>query len=202
MTTLSSERLLTDAKTGDAAALGRLMERYERYLTLLAGLELGPQLRGKVDAADVVQEAFLEASRNFHRFQGESEGVFLAWLRQILATSLANVERRYLGTHARNVRLERQIADALDRSSVMLDRALIAEQSTPSQQAVHREQAVLLADALAELPPDYREVILLRHVEGLTFPQAAERMGKTVDSVEKLWLRGVTKLRRQIGGGA
>jgi RNA polymerase sigma-70 factor (ECF subfamily) len=201
MTTTSSDPLLADAKQGDPAALGRLLERYQRYLTLLAGLELGPQLRGKVDAADVVQETFLEASRNFHRFQGSNEATLIAWLRQILATSLANVERRYLGTHARDVRLERQIADALDRSSVMLDRALVAQQSTPSQQAAHREQAVLLADALAELPPDYREVIILRHLEGLTFPQAAERMGRSVDSVEKLWLRGVTKLRRAFGEG-
>lgn len=202
MTTTSSDRLLADAKAGDAPALGRLLERYQRYLTLLAGLELGPQLRGKVDAADVVQETFLEASRNFHRFQGDNEATLLAWLRQILAASLANVERRFLGTHARNVRLERQIADALDRSSVMLDRALVAQQSTPSQQAAHREQAVLLADALAELPADYREVIILRHLEGLTFPQVAERMGRSVDSVEKLWLRGVTRLRRTFGEGA
>jgi len=202
MSTISSDRLLHDARGGDAVALGRLLEQYQRYLMLLAGLQIGQHLRGKVDPADVVQETFLEAHRNFGRFAGENEAQFVGWLRQILAANLANVQRRYLGTHARDVRLERQIADSLDRSSMMLEGALVAQQSSPSQQAARREQAVLLADALAELPPDYREVIILRHLEGLTFPQAAERMGRSVDSVEKLWLRGVTRLRRAFGEGA
>ena len=60
---------------------------------------------------------------------------------------------------------------------------------------------MLLADALAELPEAYHEVIVLRHLEGLTFPQVAERMGRTVDSVEKLWLRAVTRLRQKMGEG-
>jgi len=80
-----------------------------------------------------------------------------------------------------------------------LDRALLAEGSSPSQQASRREQSVLLADALSELPEDYREALVLRHLEGLTFPQVAERMGRSVDSVEKLWLRGITRLRKTVG---
>ena len=75
----------------------------------------------------------------------------------------------------------------------------MAQQSSPSQQASRREQAVLLADALAELPADYREVIVLRHLEGLTFPQVAQRMGRTLDSVEKLWMRALVQLRQLLG---
>lgn len=63
----------------------------------------------------------------------------------------------------------------------------------------HREQAVLLADALAKLPDDYREVLVLRHLEGLAFAEIARLMDRTTDSVEKLWVRGLTRLRQVIG---
>src|SRR5580704_16305629 len=101
------ENLLREAKAGDAATLGRLLERYRRYLSLLARVQIGQRLQGKVDASDLVQETFLEAHRNFDRFRGGSEGEFVAWLRQILAGNLADLLRRYLGTQGRDVHLER-----------------------------------------------------------------------------------------------
>jgi RNA polymerase sigma-70 factor (ECF subfamily) len=200
--TADPEHLLLEARAGDGATLGRLLELYRRYLALLARVQIGQRLQGKVDASDLVQETFLEAHRHFPRFQGASEAQFVHWLRQILAAKLADLLRRYLGTQGRDVRLEREIEAAFDRSSVLLDRGLVAPQPSPSQQAARREQAVLLADALGELPDDYREVIVLRHLEGLTFPQVAERMGRSLDSVEKLWLRALGKLRQLLGGAA
>jgi RNA polymerase sigma-70 factor (ECF subfamily) len=193
------ERLLAGARTGDESALGRLLERYRAYLTLLARLQIGRRLQGKADEADMVQDTFLEAARHFALFRGETEPEFTAWLRQILATCLAHLVRRYYGTQARDVRLERMLEDDLVQSSQAIDRGLIAEQSSPSQRASRREQAVLLADALERLPPDYREVIILRHLEGLTFPEVATRMGRSLDSVEKLWVRALPRLRRALG---
>ncbi len=197
--TTDPELLLQEARD-DAATLGRLLEQYRRYLALLARVQIGQRLQGKVDAEDLVQETFLEAHRHFPRFQGTSEGQFVRWLRQILAAKLADLLRRYLGTRGRDVRLEREIEDAFDRSSVLLQGGLAAPQSSPSQQAARREQAVLLADALGELPDDYREVLVLRHLEELTFPEVARRMGRSLDSVEKLWMRALARLRQQLGG--
>ncbi len=198
MPTIDPEMLLRTAR-GDTAVLGQLLEQYRNYLTLLARVQIGQRLQGKADELDLVQETFLEAHKNFHRFQGTSEPQFVAWLRQILAANMANLLRRYIGTQGRDVRLEREIANAFDQSSMALDQAFVAQGSSPSQQASRREQAVLLADALSDLPDDYREVLVLRHLEGLTFPKVAERMGRSVDSVEKLWLRGITKLRQAVG---
>ena len=59
---------------------------------------------------------------------------------------------------------------------------------------------MLLADALGQLPDDYREVLILHHLEGLTFPEVARRLGRTLDSVKNLWLRGLARLRRSLGG--
>jgi RNA polymerase sigma-70 factor (ECF subfamily) len=193
------EQLLRRARTGDGDALGRLLELHRNYLSLLARLQIGRRLQGKVDESDLVQETFMEAHRHFGRFQGTTGGELLAWLRQILATSLAHQVRRYQGTRRRDVRLERQLEEELDQSSQALDQGLVARQSSPSQKAARREQALLLADALERLPRDYREVIILRNLEGLTFPEVARRLGRTVPSVEKLWIRALNQLRTLLG---
>src|SRR2546421_5666294 len=198
--TAEPEHLLRQARRGDATTLGELLELYRRYLALLARVQIGQRLQGKVDASDVVQETFLEAHKSFGQFRGSSEAQFVRWLRQILAAKLADLLRRYLGTQGRDVRLEREIEDAFARSSVLLDRGLVAPQPSPSQQAARREQAVLLADALGQLPDDYREVIVLRHLEELKFPEVARRMGRSLDSVEKLWMRALARLRQLLGG--
>src|SRR5579883_1396053 len=193
------EHLLTLAKAGDGPALGRLLELYRNYLTLLVRVQIGKRLQGKVDSGDLLQETYLEAHRDIGRFRGNSEREFLYWLRQILVTVLANQVRHYWGTKRRDVRLERELADDLDRSSCALDRAFVAEQSSPSHQAARREQSVLLADALGKLPEDYREVIILRQLEDLSFREVAQRMGRSEDSVKNLWARALAKLRRVMG---
>jgi len=191
-------RLLDLARAGDGSALGVLLERYRNYLSLLARVQIGRRMQGKLDVADLVQETFLDVHRGIGQFRGGSEAQFLAWLRQILVGILANQVRRYFGTKRRDVRLERQLQDDLERSSSALGAELIAAQSSPSAQASRREQAVLLADAIGELPEDYREVIILRQLEGMSFPQVAQTMGRTEDSVKNLWARALARLRRSL----
>ena len=192
------EQLLQDARSADDSALGRLLELYRNCLRLLARLQIGRRLQGKADESDLVQETFLEAHRHFGRFRGTTEAELMGWLRQILAGVTANLLRRYYGTQRRDVRLERELADDLDRSSQALGGGLAARQSSPSQQAARREQAVLLADAVGRLPPDYQEVIILSHLEGLAFPEVARRMGRSVASVKNLWARALARLRRSL----
>ena len=193
-----SERLLRLAKAGDGSALGRLLESYRNYLALLARCQIGQRLQGKIDASDLVQETFLEAHRDFGGFRGLTEGEFVSWLRRILASNLANVVERYTAQR-RDVRLERRLVAGLDRSSDALDRGLVARQSSPSQQAARREQGVRLANALELLSDDYRQVLILRHLEELSFPEVARRMQRSLDSVKNLWARALAQLRRSMG---
>src|SRR6266849_4320825 len=116
------EQMLGLARAGSSHALGQLLEMYRNYLVLLARLQIGRRLQGKVDDADLVQETFLKAHRDFARFRGQTEAELASWLRQILARNLAHLVRRYCGTRRRDVRLERQLADELDRSSRALER--------------------------------------------------------------------------------
>jgi RNA polymerase sigma-70 factor (ECF subfamily) len=193
------ERLIQDAKDGREEALGSLLDLYRNYLRLLAKLEIGHRVQAKLDASDIVQETFLEAHRHFGQFNGRSEGEFVQWLRMILAARVANTLRHYLGTQGRDVRREEGAVVNLDHSSMQIEQFLAASISSPSQQAVRRERAVLLADALEELPPDYREVLTLRHFQGLPFPEVAAAMGRSVDSVQKLWLRSLIRLKDILG---
>src|SRR5260370_22819868 len=104
-------QMIQAAKKGGDAVLGSLLELYRNYLRLLARLEIGRRLQGKLDASDLVQETFLEAHRNFNRFPGTVEPQFVAWLRQILAAKVANLVRHYFATQARDVRVEEELPD-------------------------------------------------------------------------------------------
>src|SRR5829696_2715753 len=142
----AADDLLSGAREGRDSALGLLLERYRNYLTLLAELKVGRWLRGKVDAHDLVQDVFLAAARDFPNFRGTTEAELLGWLRRILACELADLVRRHTAGR-RDARLEQRLADDLGRSSQALDAGLVASVSSPSQQAVRRERAVILADA-------------------------------------------------------
>lgn len=189
------EELISRARHGNDDRLGQLLELYRRYLRLLARLQVDQRLQGKVDASDLVQDTLAEAHRDFAQFRGHTEPEFVAWLRAIVAANIANSVRRYLGTRCRDVRLERDLRADLNRSSGGLERVLIDSTVSPSEHAARRERAVLLADAVEQLPPDYREVIVLHHLRGRSIPDVARHMGRSVDSVQKLWARGLVSMR-------
>ncbi len=181
-------------------ALGRRLEAYRDYLTLLARMQIGRRLRGKADPGDVVQETFLHAVRDAGQFRGKSDEELAGWLRQILAARLADLVRRYCGTRRRDVSLERALQVELDQSSQVLDRGLAAPHSSPSERAIRNEQAAELARALERLPEDYREVLILHHLEECDFLEVARHMGRSVEAVKKLWARALAQLRRSAGG--
>ena len=193
-------QLLRVAKAGSGPGLGQLLELYRGYLGLLARLQINRRLQARLDASDLVQETFLKAHRHFGQFRGTTEEELVVWLRQILATTLANLVRHHCGTQRRDLRLERELAAELDQSSQMLDQRLEAPGSSPSQRVARREQAVVLADMLGRLPEDYREVLILHHLEECNFPEVARRMGRSVEGVKKLWARALGRLRRSLGG--
>jgi RNA polymerase sigma-70 factor, ECF subfamily len=194
------EMLLNLAKAGSGPALGRLLDRHRGALEVQARLQLGRRLRSKLDIDDLIQELSLEAHRDIAQFRGRSEGEFVCWLRKVFATILSNQVRRYLGTRRRDLRRERRIGSGCDDTSRPMGvRQLIAPQSSPSQQAARRERAELLSEALETLPGSYREVIVLRNIEGLSFGEVAARMGRSEDSVKNIWLRALDRLRRTLG---
>ena len=198
---LSVHELIERCRGGDGAARAALFQRYQHYLHILAQTQLGRHLRAKVDASDLVQQTLLEAHRDFGEFKGGHEGELLAWLRRILAHNLYNEARRYAAQQrdaTREVSLE-QMQTGVDQSSLALGGCLAATTPTPSADAVQRESAVHLADALAKLPDDYQQVLLLRVFEELPAEEVAQRMGRSAGAVRMLQMRALTALRDAMG---
>jgi RNA polymerase sigma-70 factor (ECF subfamily) len=189
---------LADARAGDPVAVERLCARYRPWLRVLAGFQMTRRLDAKVDASDVVQQALLEACRALPRFRGATEGELKAWLRAILAAVLVHEVRRYTGTEGRDVSREASLDAELAETSRRLRNVLADPGPSPSEHAVQQEQEVRLADVLARLPDDYREVIVLRNLEGLSHEEVARRMGRGVGAVRMLWVRALARLRREL----
>src|SRR5262249_11302131 len=120
-------------------------EAYRDYLRLLAGVQLDPRLRGKLDPSDVVQETLARAHEKGEQFRGTSEAERAAWLRQILANQLAAAVRRYLDAGKRDAARERSLHAAVEDSSARLEALLAADHTSPSEQAVRHEELRRLA---------------------------------------------------------
>lgn len=193
----SPAQLLSRARRGNGAALGKLLGLYRSYLKLLVRVQAGKG-RQNGDPSDVVQDVFLKAHKAFGQFRGTTEAELAAWLRKILARCLAD-SHRHRSRDAKKPSV-RAIGAELDRSSHDWVAHLVSPHESPSQSAERREAAVLLAQALEKLPSQYREAIVLRQLEGLTSKQTAERMSRNVDSVRKLWARGMVELRQIMKG--
>jgi RNA polymerase sigma-70 factor (ECF subfamily) len=192
------EQLLAEARGGRPESLGRLLEPYRNYLALLARTQLDLRVQGRIDASDVVQETFLDACRDFGHFRGMNESEWVAWLRKILIYNLARVVQRQVGAQKRSARrevsLDQHLA-ALESSSARIETALVGSFSSPSSQAQRSERAARVADQLARLPSDYRDVLVLRNLEGLPFGEVARHMGRSPGAVRILWVRALDQLR-------
>jgi RNA polymerase sigma-70 factor (ECF subfamily) len=178
------------------------LDRYRGYLTALARLQLAarPWLAGKLDASELVQMTFLKAHAGRAGFRGRTAGEFVAWLRTIFNRALAN-ELRALGREKRRVGAERSLDADLDASSCRLDAWLAVDQTSPSEAVARGERAATLAGAVEGLPPDQREVVLLKHCQGLTLQEIAEQTERTVAAVAGLLRRGLAQLRECLDEG-
>jgi RNA polymerase sigma-70 factor (ECF subfamily) len=191
------EQLLAQARAGDVVALGHLLDLYRNYLRLVARSLISQALRVRVDPSDLVQETFLKAGREFNQFVGEGEPEFVAWLRQILSRSLLD-QAKHHQRQTRDLRRQESLETLLQRPDRGIHDALASLGASPSSHAIRRERAVLIADALAELPPDYREVFLLRAVEHVPLAEIATRMGRSSGAVRMLWVRVLERLNRML----
>jgi RNA polymerase sigma-70 factor (ECF subfamily) len=173
------------------------LEPYRPYLEVLARVHLDPRLRGKLDPADVVQQTLLRACAALPGLRGSSPGTLAAWLRKVLARTLADAVKHY-HRDRRDVDLEQSLEADLDRSSSGLAGWLAADQTSPSEAAGRNEELLRLADALAELPEPMREVVILKHCRGQTLQQIAEQIGRSVPAVASLLRRGLEALRERL----
>jgi RNA polymerase sigma-70 factor (ECF subfamily) len=190
--------LLDRARQGEGEALGQLLQAYRNYLIVLATMQLDGRLRRRLNPSDLVQEALLAAHRDFHQFRGCSAPEFSAWMRKILIHCLHHAVEMHIRAKARDIRCEISLDQAhstLDRSGLSPANLLADPGPSPSAPALQRENALDFANRLGKLRPQYRDVIVLRGLQGLPFDEVAERMGRKPGAVRMLWLRAIEKLQ-------
>jgi RNA polymerase sigma-70 factor (ECF subfamily) len=180
--------------TAESELPGGWLGRYRDYLRLLARLHLDPLLQGKVDPSDVVQEALLKAQEHLEQFRGTTEAEQAAWLRAILANTLAELLRQFT-RQQRAVVLERSLGATLDESSGRLEAWLADGRDSPSDQVVRQELLLRLAAALQALPEDQRVVVELRYLHGQPIAAIEQATGRSNASVAGLLRRGLDRLR-------
>ncbi|MBS0265449.1 MAG: sigma-70 family RNA polymerase sigma factor [Planctomycetes bacterium] len=170
------------------------LNRYRQYLLLLARIEIDPRQGLHLDPSDVVQQTLLDAYRKRGQFRGTTGAEKAAWLRQILSHHLIDALRA-VGRKKRDVSRERSLELEIEESSQRIGKWLTTEQSSPSQKLDQHEQALRLADALAQLPPAQRDALVLQNWNNSSLAEIAEHMGRTPASVAGLLKRGLKRLR-------
>jgi RNA polymerase sigma-70 factor (ECF subfamily) len=187
--------VLAAARAGSREALGQALEACRAYLQQIAREELDdPRLHAKAGVSDLVQTTFLEAQRDFARFQGKTEAELLAWLRRMLRNNVANFRRWWRKDRRRADREVPLASDTSDISTV----ALPAPALSPSKQAIQEEQVESLRRAIERLPEDHRRVIVWRYEEGCSFEEIGRRLGRTANAAQKLWARAVERLQHDL----
>lgn len=195
------DALLMNAKAGDSDALSTLFSLYQHYIRLLADSQIRGRLRVRASGSDVVQETFMRAARGFDEFRGTTRGEFVTWLRSILSRRIQYLIQHHMDTQKRDFRREvslETIGKWVDQSSVRLDAVLQGRDLSPGAQLEQHEVGIQLANALSRIGDDYREVLMLRSIEGLSFPDVAEQMQRSQGAVRMLWLRAVEALRDRL----
>jgi RNA polymerase sigma-70 factor (ECF subfamily) len=156
------------------------------------------KLRAQVEADDIIQEIYLEVFRNFHKFEYRDPNSFYKWLVTVIGWKIRDFDKYFFKTSKRQpgetLSLSDRIGEEANGSMRDLAETIRGRSFTPSQIAVQREGYRMLEAALEKLPPHYREVIRLRHLEQRSARETAELLALKVNAVNVLFHRAQQRL--------
>ncbi len=184
----------------DSEAVGKIEDRlgdFRSYLRVLAGMQLNPILKARVDPSDVVQQTLLHAHRAAKQYRGKTDAELAGWLRQILANELAH-QLRDNRRDKRDVTRERSIQQSVEASSIKLERLLASEGPPPEDIAERNERTLRISAAISALPDSQREAVELHYWHRWTLQQIGEHQGRSKSSVAGLIRRGLKQLKDKL----
>lgn len=190
------ERLISEARAGRLDALESLIETWRSYLFHVAEREVSPELRPKLGASDLVQNACFDIHRRFADFRGDTAAEWRVWLKRMLVHDVLDARRRFLDAEKRDLRRERRLPDG-DASPCKVFDAKVS----PRASMIAEEELAALRTALGRLSPAHHMVLHLRNWECLPFAAVGLRMARSEDAVRKLWSRAVVRLRVELDAG-
>lgn len=182
-----TDRLLADVAEGDEAALDKLIRLHAAYLRRIVQIRISPELNRRLDASDVVQETQMVVIRRIEEFLSKRPSSFRVWLRSRALEQLADQHRRHVTAEMRTVRRENN-----DASSMAIARTLLSE--TPSKMLQRSELAEQVRDLIESLNENDREMLTLRHAEGLTNGEISEALNLDPKTARKRYGRALRRL--------
>jgi RNA polymerase sigma-70 factor (ECF subfamily) len=189
--------LLERARTGDKGALNELFVRHRARLLLMVELRLDRRLQSRIDASDVIQDAYVDAIRRLEEYLRQPDYPLFLWLRLIVGERLMKLHRHHLGTQMRDAGLEISIYQGAlpTASSAALAAQLLGKHTSPTQAAVRAERMIRLQEALNSLDPIDREVLSLRHFEEMSLAETARSLEIEESAAAKRYIRALKRLK-------
>src|SRR5919204_998007 len=189
--------LLLRARAGDPRALNEIFARYRERLRRMVEMRLDHRLQARVDASDVIQDAYVEVVTRLGEYLRDPKVPLFLWLRLVVGERLLKVHRQHLGAQMRDASREVSLyREALPTaSSAALAAQLLGKHTSPTQAAVRAERLLRLQQALNALDPIDREILALRNFEELTRAEAAQALGIEEAAAAKRYVRALKRLK-------
>jgi len=183
----SHTTVIQRASVGDAHALDQLLHAFRPYVRVIVNSVNNGRLKSRLDDSDLIQDALLQVARSFPTFRGSTTAEFVMWLRQVARQSALGTIRRLAGTAKRDPSLER-IGSCLETLEARSD-------ERPSANVRRSEQADRVAAAIAHLPEDMQQVLILRHVDGMRYAAIAQHLNRTEPAIRMQYVRALRLMR-------
>jgi RNA polymerase sigma-70 factor (ECF subfamily) len=189
--------LMEQAVAGDRDALNQLFSSHHARLKRMVEMRLDRRLQPRIDASDVIQDAYLEVAQRLPEYTANPQLPLFLWLRLVVGERLMKLHRHHLGAQMRDagreVSLYRGALPAA--SSAALAAQLLGKHTSPTQAAVRAERLFRLQEALNSLDPVDREVLSLRHFEELNRAETAQALGIEEAAAAKRYFRALKRLK-------
>jgi RNA polymerase sigma-70 factor (ECF subfamily) len=196
----TTDGLLERARAGDRDARNELFARYRDRLRRMVQLRLDSRLQARIDASDVIQDAYLEVVQRFDDYLTNPRMPLFLWLRLVVGERLSKVHRHHLGAQARDAGREVSLyRDAVPQaSSAALAAQLLGKHTSPTQAVLRAERLLRLQEALNSLDPIDREILALRQLEELSRAETAQVLGIEESAAAKRYIRALKRLRETL----
>ncbi len=193
---MDTDALLDRAADGDSSAVNTLLNRHAVRLRTMVALRIDARLAPRLDPSDVVQDALAEAHRKLPEYLDNRAVPFYPWLRKIAWEKLVHLHRRHVYAQRRSVRREAGRLDLSGDSKMLLVDRLVASSASPSDGMAHDELLAQVAAALRELPRRDYEIIVLKHLENMTFVETAAVLELTEAAVRSRYRRAIERVHK------
>jgi len=194
-----TRELVALAKNGDKSALNQLYRVYMERVRWMLRLRMSKELRSKLESMDLVQDTFIHALNGLDDFTYKNEGDFLRWLSKIAENELRGSLKK-LHADKRDIRKEVQLDNyGLTTTGGVVGTPGPIQATTPSVIMSRKEDLDKLEKAIDDLKPEYKKVIVLAKIDGLSYKEIGERLGKSVDAVGMLLSRAIVALTIAFG---